>query len=343
MRGVKCSWQTLHNPLFLRKQELFMTKRQEMTALLDGRSDAGMGSIFWKHFGADEQLGDRARAAHDAWIAGTEPAFVKVMNEQLYPHEQEFQSSADWAAVEPYPPDHPHLKEQWALVKELVDAYSATHHVFATVHGLTASAFHARGGGDDYEDKRGQLADALREDEELVGSKLKVIGQSLVDQVEDLMTTGIDGVFLAALGGESTNFTDEEFAQHVRPWDVALLEAVGTAGGLRYLHICKEDIVLDRYDGYPVDFVQVATHLNDISMDDMRRRFPDAVVVGGVDNLDSYFLGRGDTSPEAMSARAIAAITEPSRFLIGADCSLPNPTSPDVVGALSRAAHSAKA
>lgn len=314
-----------------------MTRRDQLQAILDGQAPQGFGSIFWKHFGSDEKQGQAAKRAHDDWIARTDPVFVKVMNEALYPHGTEFSGAADWAAVQPYSVDDPQFQAQLALVTEMVEAYRETHHVIATVHGVTASAYHARGGGMEYEDKRGQLTAALREDEELVGAKFRVIGESLVAQAKELMRTGLDGVFLAALGGESANFTDEEFARHIRPYDVALLEAVGEAGGIRFLHICKEDVALERYAGYPVEIVQLGEHLNDVSLDQLRTHFPGAVVVGGVDNMDAYFRGDGTLSAEDMAKAAVASVSDHTRFIVGADCSLPDATNPDLVGSLSRA------
>lgn len=314
-----------------------MTRRNQLQAVLEGKEPDGLGSIFWKHFGVDEKQGEAARRAHDQWISATDPVFVKVMNEALYPHSQEFTSAADWDSVEPYPTTHTLFTAQKELVADMVAAYRDTHHVLATVHGVTASAYHARGGGAEYEEKRGQLTAALRENEELVGAKFRTIGESLLAQVEELMALGIDGVFLAALGGEGSNFTDEEFARHIRPHDLAILEAVGRAGGIRYLHICKEDIVLDRYDGYPVEIVQVAEHLNGIALDELRTRFPGAVIVGGVDNMDPYFT-TADGSAEELAAAAAASISDTARFIVGADCSLPDSTDPAIVGALSRAA-----
>ncbi|MBK7820285.1 MAG: hypothetical protein IPJ61_04220 [Tessaracoccus sp.] len=312
-----------------------MTRREELTAILAGEPTRGLGSVFWKHFAADEHSGPAAKAAHDRWIAETDPVFVKVMNEALYPHAEEFAGAPDWASVEPYAVDHPALKAEIELAADMVAAYGQTHHVLATVHGVTASAFHARGGSTDYEEKRAQLPRALREDPEVVGAAFATIGASLVTQAAAFMDAGVDGVFLAALGGEAHNFTDEEFAAHVRPYDVAVLDAVGAAGGLRYLHICKENVALHRYAGYPVDIVQVGEHANDLTLDDLRAAFPGAVIVGGIDNTDSYFVDGGHT--DALVTAASAADTQHARFIVGADCSLPDDTDPHLVGALSRA------
>ncbi|MFT3886699.1 MAG: uroporphyrinogen decarboxylase family protein [Arachnia sp.] len=312
-----------------------MTRRDEFTAILAGEPTGALGSLFWKHFAAGEHAGPAAKAAHDRWIEATDPLVVKVMNEAIYPHEEEFTGAADWVSVAPYPVDHPALVAERELVADMVAAYRATHHVFATVHGVTASAFHARGGSTDYDEKRYQLAQALREDPELVGDRFAVIGRSLVDQAVAFLQAGVDGVFLAALGGEGHLFTDDEFAAYIRPHDIAVLEAVGDAGGLRYLHICKENVVLARYAGYPVDIVQVGEHLNDLSLDDLRAAFPGAVVVGGVDNTDPYFHDGGSVSP--LVREAVAADTQHARFIVGADCSLPDDTDPQLVGALSRA------
>lgn len=311
-----------------------MTRRDELTAILAGEPTQGLSSIFWKHFAPAERAGDEAYAAHVRWIAATDPVLVKVMNEALYPHGQEFADSRDWASVKAYPTDHLAMRAQRDLVSRMVDSYSPTHHVLVTMHGVTASAFHARGGSDDYDQKRTQLTAALREDPALVEEKFALIGESLVAQAKEFMRAGADGVFLAALGGEAGNFTDEEFDRVVRPHDIAILEAVGEAGGLRYLHICKEDVALDRYAGYPADIVQVGEHVNGLDLGSLRALFPQAVIVGGVDNADPYFVDGG--SADSLAREVRQAVADHTRLIVGADCSLPDATDPDLVGALSR-------
>ncbi|AQP47385.1 hypothetical protein BW730_07590 [Tessaracoccus aquimaris] len=308
-----------------------------LAAALSGEPQSRFGSVFWKHFPTDAQLGDAALAAHAEWVEETHPLIVKAMNEQLYPHGDEFARASDWATVTPYEPDHPALQAQVDLVTRLIAEFGEDLPVFATVHGVTASAFHARGGPNDYEERRHQLTDALRADPVTVGSAFDVIGASLLAQTTAMLDAGVDGIYLAALGGESSNFTREEFERHIRPHDLAILEATRAVGRLSFLHICKEDIDLARYAGYPVDIVQVALHLNPITEAQMREAFPGAVVVGGIDNFDPYFLGAGDPADaESLATGAISSMTR-SRTIIGADCSLPDTTPADVVGRLASA------
>lgn len=290
-------------------------------------SRTGLPSLFWKHFPASATLGEEAIAVHQEWMEETGAVLVKVMNEQLYPDVGPLPSGADWARVPAYPMSHPHLGAQTALVASLVERYGQTHPVLATIHGVTASAFHARGGGARYEQERHQLVDALRDDPDTVRAALERIADSLEAQARAYLDAGADGIFYAALGGERTLFTDGEFEQFIRPLDLRILEAIGEAGGLRYLHICKEDVSLDRYRDYPAEIVQAGLHSNDFGLPELRAAFPRAVLVSGFDHTDPVFVTGEDP---AAAARAVleqrAAVTGP--VMVGADCSIPDHAEP---------------
>lgn len=313
-----------------------MTARQQLEATLAGEQGP-IPTLFWKHFGQDEQLGDAAIEAHERWLAQTNASLVKVMNEQLYPHGEEFRNAAQWGSVPAYPASHPAIQDEVQLVRDLVARHGATHHVLVTVHGLVASAFHARGGGADYDEKRHQLVDALRANPAEVAAAYDRIGGSLVEHVHAYLDAGADGIFLAALGGERSNYSDDEFAEHVRPHDLAILEAAGSRGALRFLHICKDGVNLERFVGYEAEIVHVGEHINDFTLEEVRRRFPNAVVAGGVNNADPYFTTGAETDIPRIVESALAGAVEPVRFMLCADCSLPDPTPGQWVGRLTQA------
>ncbi len=315
-----------------------MTPRNQIKGLLAGQP-AGQLTLFWKHFGPAEALGQPAVDAHRTWIEQTKPAVVKVMNEQLYPHGARFTDPSQWGQVGPYPASHPAIQRELEVVRTLVDQYGSTHHVLVTVHGLVASAFHARGGGADYDDQRHELVDALRAEPALVAQAYERIGESLVEHVNAYLDAGADGIFLAALGGERGNFTADEYDRYVRPYDQAILAAAGNRGALRFLHICKDDVDLARFAAYEAEFVHTGEHLNDFGLADLRRQFPTAVVCGGIDNQDPFFVGPSDPGRAAeLVAGALDAAAGDQRFLICADCSLPNHTPPAQVALISEAA-----
>jgi len=316
-----------------------MNKRQVLDDVLAGRATAGTPSLFWKHFRPEEALGEAAVAAHRDWVAETEPVLVKVMNEQLYPASGPFASGSEWSAIGPYPTDDPRFQQQLALVREVVALYGQTHQVFVTMHGVVASAFHANG-VKPYEEKRTVMSSALRDDPEVVDRAYQVVADSLVEHARAYLAAGADGIVYAALGGERNNYTREEFDTHVRPRDLQVLEAIGAAGGKRLLHICKDDLDLDRYDGYPAEMVGWGARLNDISLAEGRTRFPSATLVGGIDNTDPYFATESPDRERAaeLVRQAIADAGSARRLIVSSDCSLPDPTPSSPVAAVSAAA-----
>jgi len=65
--------------------------------------------------------------------------------------------------------------------------------------------------------------------------------------VEGYKETGIDSIYYASLGAERSIFTDEEFDKWIKPFDLQIMKAIKDAGLYCFLHICKDDLNMDRY------------------------------------------------------------------------------------------------
>lgn len=310
-----------------------MNKRQVLDDVLAGRPTVSVPTLFWKHFAADDALGDAAVRAHRDWVTATDPVLIKVMNEQLYP------VAPDWESVATYRVDEPRFQGQLQVVRALVEEYGESHQVFVTMHGVVISAFHSTG-VPGYEPNRMLVSKALREQTEAVDAAYQTVAESLIAHAEAYLDAGADGITYAALGGERSNFTADEFARHVRPRDLAVLEAIGDAGGTRMLHLCKDDLDIDRFRGYPAEMVSWGARLNDISFERARSLFPDATLVGGIASDDPLFARGPHAGHDSIAtiARVVAENGGQERLIVSADCSLPDQTAGRDVGVVAAAA-----
>ena len=76
------------------------------------------------------------------------------------------------------------------------------------------------------------------------------IADIMCELVAESAKLGVDGIYYASLGGEHHFFTDEEFAKWIEPFDKRILQAGREAGLDLFLHICKENLNMQRYAGY---------------------------------------------------------------------------------------------
>ena len=112
------------------------------------------------------------------------------------------------------------------------------------------------------------------------------IADALCELVSASAALGVDGIYYAALGGERHFFTDEEFYQWIAPFDRRILQTARQAGVYTFLHICKENLNMQRYKDYGglVDVVNWGVYETDFPLEAGRELFPQAAIMGGLAN-----------------------------------------------------------
>ena len=134
----------------------------------------------------------------------------------------------------------------------------------------------------------------------------------------------VDGIYYAALGAEHHFFTDEEFATWIEPYDLRILKAAKEAGLYNFLHICKENLNVQRYANYGelVDVVNWGVYETDFSLDEGRKLFPNATIMGGLANRSGVLVD-GSHKEIRDAVRKIIKDFGTTGFILGADCTLP--------------------
>ena len=176
-----------------------------------------------------------------------------------------------------------------------------------------------------YREVRQMLCEHLRQNKAPVLEAMKRITDVLCQLGRSYIEAGMDGVFYASLGGEKHFFTEEEFYEYIQPFDLQIMQAIKSAGGYVILHICKENLQMERYAGYASvsDVVNWGVYETNYSLTQGRKLFNGCAIMGGFANHPGTVLVDGPA--EAIRLQARKAIQEAGhlKFILGADCTLP--------------------
>ena len=298
-----------------------MTRKERVLAAVRGGVPDRVPAAFWLHFPESMHHGKQAVEAHLRFWEETETDILKVMNENLLPR-QPIATASDWRHTRPLRLDDPFVVDQLDIIKAIADAVGDETVVIATIHGVFASAFHTAFGRDNYEQKRAGLVAHYREAPAAVRAGFRAIAEGLAALVESSLQAGAQGIYYAALGGERSLFTDEEFADLIEPVDRAVLGAAQGASAFNILHICKDRVDLKRYASYQPQVVNWAVHEGNPPLIAGRELFPESTLLGGLDDRAGVLVTGTAEEIEAAVASTIAQLGA-QRFILGADCTLP--------------------
>lgn len=299
-----------------------MNKRERVMAVLNGQKPDRIPSGFWLHFEKEAFFGEAAVKRHLEFFRESKTDICKIMNENLIPQDLSLKTAADWSNVKPINTDSAYFKRQVELIKAISDAMAGEAVLVATIHGVVACASHMINGMDQYNANRQILVKHYRENPEGMKQAFRYIADYLLELTKASIEAGTDGIYYAALGGERFMYTDSEFAELVRPLELEILEAATRLEGFNVLHICKEQVNLERFQGYPGTVVNWGIFADNPSLTEGKKLFPGKILLGGLDDRSGVLV---DGSEAEITAAVHAILDEMSNdsFYLGADCTLP--------------------
>lgn len=304
-----------------------MNARDRVLAAIEGRPVDRPPFSVWYHF-ASLHLPPAALAEQElAFFRYYRPDLLKVMNDHRPPLPrglQEVTEPEEWASLEPIPLEAPCFRDQREALRILHDRVGGEAIIIDTVFSPYAQAGRMLG-------ERG--LQALRREPEALARGLAALAASLARYVAALLEDGIDGIFFATRGASTREMTDEEFEQLVRPYDLQVLEAAGTAR-VNVLHVHGTDLAMGRVLAYPAAILNWSHHHTRPTLAEARA-LTDRCLMGGIDEQAIV----GLTPPEV--ARQVRAALEEAgreRFVVGPGCAVPTETPPDRILAARQAA-----
>jgi uroporphyrinogen decarboxylase len=304
------------------KGVLVMDKKELLLATLQGEKTDRLPCGFWYHFDESHKYGQAAIDAHIDLFEKIDADILKVMNEYTYKISNEIKNPKDWRAVRSTSfldsPYTGYLEEFKALKKALPSDVP----LFATVHGVLVSAYHATEKPGNFSDPNNMVSRHLKQDPESVAVGLQAITGTLISLCEQLVEAGADGIYYAALGGEAYRFERSLFESYVKPFDKQVIEAINSLGSKSIMHICKDQIVLPMYEGIPADIINWDVHDCPYSLSAGRALFPGKTLLGGFDDRTGELVD-GTTEAIENELKHIVEEAGRDRLIIGTDCTLP--------------------
>lgn len=293
------------------------SKREAVLSLLDrGAKPDCVPAAFFIHFDEGSRLGRAAVEKHLEYFRFTGMDFVKIQYERTYPARPEIRTPADWKAMPRYGLDF--FAPQIEAVEGLVKALEQEALILVTLYSPFMCAGHTA--------SRELLVQHFEQDGDAVKQGLRIITESLLVFVRECIRLGVDGFYASTQGGEAGRPSDARlFKECVMPFDLTLMREINQACRFNILHIC--DYVAPYADlapflDYPGHVVNCNPHLTTgaLSLREIARMFG-RPVMGGMDRKGVIVSGGQDEIRRAVGDVLDAA---PERFILGADCTLPN-------------------
>lgn len=300
-----------------------MNKKERVQAAIAKKPVDHVPACFSLHFPKEVATGDAAVKAHLDFYRKTDCDILKIMNENLVPLIGEMKSPDDWKKVPSYNRHSPFMQKQLDMIKRILDeagdAYS-----LATIHGVCASTIHPLEATYGYVPVRKLFVEQMRSNKQPMMDARKRITDAMCDLAQACIEAGCNGVYYAALGAERHFFTDEEFAEAVEPFDLQILHAVREAKGDIFLHMCKEDLNMQRYANYQdvCDVANWGVYETNFGLEEGKKLFPNATIMGGLANR-SGVLVNGTEEELKQEVRRVIEEFGSTGFILGADCTLP--------------------
>ncbi|MEO1770758.1 uroporphyrinogen decarboxylase family protein [Candidatus Enterococcus ferrettii] len=300
-----------------------MKKIERVNCVLKGEVPDQPPMGFWLHFPKDTiSKGVEAQvAAHLEFKEKTQTDILKIMNENEMRSNHKIEQLHEWKNIPKLSRDSKLITDQADILQRIVEANQENCYLLGTVHGVIASLSHAS--GHSYSVSPPLINDHYQRNPKAVMEGLKIIEENTQYVLEMTMNSGVQGIYYAALGGEKDKFSDTFIQELLRPTECGLLKQVEKREEIStFLHICKEETVLENYRDYPCDVVNWAMHESSYSFSEARQIFGNKVYLGGFDDRSGVLVD-GNEQEIQEKLNDIYQEFKGSRYIIGADCTLP--------------------
>ena len=319
-----------------------MNERERVYNILEGKEADRVPTGFWLHFTKDKHHGDTAVKAHLEFMRQTGTDILKVMNENLmYDGVSRIRSTADIGKFRGYSRNDKVFTDQIDIIKRISDETQGRYPMLATIHGLIASVFHGTGFSGNYTGMGYGLSIFCREKPKEMQKVFEIYTDTLMELVDCSLDAGADGIFYAALGGESSWFSHDEYMEQVSVHEQKLYSHIKEKTKFNVLHICKSDIDFHRFRVLEPAVVNWSIYQNNLSLTEGARMFPHSVILGGFQDRSGVLVDGTEEEIEEHT-RKILKEMEGRPFIVGSDCTLPTEISTERIRCAVRAVKEAR-
>jgi uroporphyrinogen decarboxylase len=269
-----------------------MNPIERVQCVLAGRPPDRPPLSFWHHFSPDEFCGPAAVQAHVSHLETYDLDFLKVMNDNGYPHTGLVRKVGDLSSVSELRGDEPEFARQLDLIADLRRKLDGNVLMTTTIFNAWMVLRHLirpptehnppdlSGAPDEPSE---QIKAMLMQDDEAVKSAIGRIGLNLSRFARRCVEAGAGGIFLSVRDDWLQSAVADLYSRVVRSSDLEILR--GAAGGrFNLLHVCGRAVHFQAFAAYPVHAINWADRSAGPSIADVKGWLKPAIC-GGIDNL----------------------------------------------------------
>jgi uroporphyrinogen decarboxylase len=266
---------------------------ERIQRVLNGKRPDRTPISFWHHFGPQQVAGSAAIAAHVAHLEAFDLDFLKIMNDNGYPHTGPLQRVADLASLSELRGDEGEFGRQLEVIAGLkrvlrgrVLMTTTVFNAWATLrHLIRPARQHKPPDVGRADELSARIFEFLAQDEQAVRSAIRNIGASLAAFARRCLAAGADGVFLSVRDDwlVRADAPGPLYAELIRPTDLQIL-AGATRGRFNMLHVCGTPVDFRAFADYPVQVLNWADRSAGPAIADVRAWLKPAICAG-LDNL----------------------------------------------------------
>ena len=304
-----------------------MTKKERFLAAFQGKPVDYVPVSMWKHvpeeFWANDD--DFIKCQVDYYKA-TDVDFMKLSGDKYFawpdPCLEGIEKAADLYNMKPLGADHPHIKDQIARTKRVVEAIHAVNPddpcpciylLFVPISYIRLKIGYP------------MMMKLIREDPEAMKYACNVVAQDLKIFAKGMIEeTGIDGFFYSVQNGEVNRFTDEEYRDWIMPSDRDVLDYINTLSDTNAIHFCAWEEVPNRlstWADYHAPVISWSRYIDILDIQEAKKTFG-TTVWGGFDNREGTILYTGTKEEIEAEVKSLIEQGGKTGYIIGSDCSL---------------------
>lgn len=290
-----------------------MSPKQRLDTVLAGHLPDRPPFSFWYHFPPDQVAGNGALNAHLQQLDCYEMDFLKVMNDNPYPHPP-IREISDLASLKPLRGDEDGFGQQLDLLAALHTAVGSRVYLPTTIFNawmilrllVEPPHIHMPPNLDSAADAPSRwIRHAYAQEPVLVTTALQTIADNLARFAAQCLHAGADGIFLSVRDDwVDTSDSPGLYDRLVRPTDLAILKAA-SAARFNILHVCGKAVGFRAFANYPVPVLHWADRAAGPSIAEVAPWLK-PTLAGGVDNLNTLVTG----TPDQVRAQVADALAQ---------------------------------
>jgi uroporphyrinogen decarboxylase len=305
-----------------------MNKIERVRAAIAGKPVDHPPMTIWYHFGNQHSPAEVTAQVHLEFFAHYDLDLLKLMNDYDYPTppgREVMATPADLQRLERFEVTKSPFGAQLQAVERIAKALKGKALFVDTMFNAWNTL------------RRNLTKEAteplMSTHPEAVERALGVINENLIAYALATLERGAAGIFLSVPASEEF-VTRAQYERFMRPFDLALLNAVRGKGECNILHAHGANLYLDRLLDYPAHVLSWADLNGGPSIAEARRRTP-LTLMGGIDHVKFPYSSATLLREQVAAARAQAGET---KFILAPGCSVATYSFPPLIQAVRDAA-----